>query len=201
MAVDKTSSLGSVLVHFKTALLHLWTPRPVAKAGPFLSDSDLCSAVGRAFTTSEMGNGRCQGPETACFPPAWSKWTKICRAEKKRERRKTRPSKPILVHIRTKILHSRTSFRHLRSCNSRSPQATICRRQRSLKEKISSGTGGFFRLFWISSGSSKRFMSWVTRARERPSLTAILALVIPESRSISWRHRQACWYGCMRVGL
>jgi len=33
-------------------------------------------------------------------------------------------------------------------------------------------------------------MSWVTRARERPSLAAIFALVIWESFSISWRQRQ-----------
>ena len=110
------------------------------------------------------------------------------------------PNRPILVHIRTKIWHSRTSSCHRRSCDCGSPQATICRRQRSLKEEISSGAGGFCRSFWISSGSSNRFMSWVTRARESLSLAAILALVIPPSCSISLRQRQACWYGCMQTG-
>ena len=78
--------------------------------------------------------------------------------------------------------------------------AEICRRRRSPKEWVSSGAGGFCRSFWISSGSSKRFISWATRARERPSLAAILALVIPELHSISWRQRQAWWYGCMQPG-
>jgi hypothetical protein len=45
----------------------------------------------------------------------------------------------------------------------------------------------------LSSGSSRRLMGCVTRALEMPSLAAIIALVIPESRSISCRHKQAWW--------
>ena len=67
---------------------------------------------------------------------AWSGWTEIFRAEKQRIGRESRPRKPIVVHFRTRFWHLRTSSCHLRSCDSRSPQATIHRRHLSLKEEI-----------------------------------------------------------------
>ena len=79
---------------------------------------------------------------SARFLLRWSKWTKICRSEEPKIGPKPSPNPTVLVHFRTKMWHSPISSRHRRSCDTRFPQATICRRFRSLREKISSGAGG-----------------------------------------------------------
>ncbi len=103
--------------------------------------------------------------------------------------------RPISVHA---PLSLRINSRHWKAWICWSLHETSARNRRSLKAWSVKGTGGLSTPLWISSGSPRRFMTWVTRARESPSRAAILALVSWISFCISWRHDWARTRGCVR---
>lgn len=102
-----------------------------------------------------------------------------------------------LVQFPPACLSSSTSFLHRETWIISFLCETSARRLRSLKECMPSGLGGLRRHDWISDGSCRRFINWVTRAREIPSRIAILAFVSFVSSLSSCCHERAKMNGWM----
>lgn len=124
-----------------------------------------------------------------------SKWTKICIPEiALRERRRLRFA-PSLGSFHGTLISSQ-SFRP-------SVQSTLhCRkRENQTKTPLAENLnvqmfGGCRRPSWIRSSSSRRFMIWVTLARDNPSRAAILALERLGSSASSFCQISANSNGC-----